>query len=139
MAKYEVVAETLGANPTYSKGDTIEDSGDLKPPFDFDWLERSGAIKKLDADVPTAETAAAEPSSLQMTMPPGLPPMTEHSGTEPPSDLSMVDMDDDQRAALAEAGIRTAADVRAASDEQLRGVKGIGPATLAKLREATQE
>lgn len=50
-------------------------------------------------------------------------------------DLS-ADIDDDQRAALAEAGFGTAEAVRNATDEDLLAVRGIGKATLQKLREA---
>lgn len=46
---------------------------------------------------------------------------------------------DIQRTALAGADIVTVADVRAASDEQLAAVDGIGPVAIGKLREATQE
>lgn len=51
--------------------------------------------------------------------------------------LEGADLTDAQREALAAAGFTTAADVRAASDEQLLAVEGIGPAAVKKLREAT--
>jgi hypothetical protein len=54
------------------------------------------------------------------------------------AELDAVDLTEAQRQALAEAGIRTAADVRAASDERLLEVPGIGPTTLQKLRDATR-
>lgn len=50
MAKYMVMVETLGANPTHSKGDIIEDSGDQKSLYDIPHLLRIGAIEKLGAD-----------------------------------------------------------------------------------------
>jgi DNA integrity scanning protein DisA with diadenylate cyclase activity len=43
-----------------------------------------------------------------------------------------------QRDALVAAGFVTAADIRAATDEQLDAVDGIGPETVKKLREATK-
>lgn len=165
MAKYEVLAETLGSNPTYSKGDIIEDSGALAAPFDFGWLERNGAIQKVGAetareldpdkpsdvqhgtiDDPEAARSSAERGEIvplsgeSSTGPEMVIAPSEAAGSEQigPSDLSAVELDDDQRKALADAGIRTADDVRVASDEQLRAIKGVGPATLLKLREATK-
>lgn len=44
-----------------------------------------------------------------------------------------------QRKALADAGINTADDVRKVSDDDLKSVEGIGPATIIRLREATKE
>lgn len=44
-----------------------------------------------------------------------------------------------QRAALASAGFETAEQIRAATDEQLLAVDGIGPGTLARLRELPKE
>jgi hypothetical protein len=43
-----------------------------------------------------------------------------------------------QRDALLAAGFKTAEDIRAATDEQLLAVPGIGPKTVADLREATR-
>lgn len=44
-----------------------------------------------------------------------------------------------QRDALVEAGFRAPADIRAATDEQLLAVHGVGPSTVTALREATKE
>jgi hypothetical protein len=46
---------------------------------------------------------------------------------------------DEQRAALAEAGYDTLEKVQAATDEELDAVAGIGPATVARLREGQPE
>lgn len=46
---------------------------------------------------------------------------------------------DAQRDALAAAGFFTPADIRAASDDDLTAVDGIGPATVQRLRDAVKE
>lgn len=53
--------------------------------------------------------------------------------------LTGADLTDEQRANLAMAGYRTADDVRAAPDDELLAVEGIGPAAVKRLREATRE
>jgi hypothetical protein len=147
MAKYEVMVDTLGANPTFSKGDIIEDSGEMKPPYDFGHLVRTGAIRKLGDGTATTvastpvEPALVAPVAAMPTPPPATvaeaSPMGEPStGTHAVGALDVLDAD--QQAALSAAGFGSADAIRAASDEDLLKVEGIGPATLRKLREATQ-
>lgn len=53
-------------------------------------------------------------------------------------ELDVDGVSDKQRTALATAGYHTAADIRAASDEDLLAIDGIGETTLSRLREATK-
>jgi 3',5'-cyclic AMP phosphodiesterase CpdA len=136
MAKYEVLVDTLGAIPTYSKGDIIEDDGARKPPFDFGWLEEQGAIKKLNRrdlaarEAEPVEEPASPAAGPDMVVPPGEAPPA------PPDPLAFLS--DEQRAALTAAGYGTPEAIRGATDEQLDAVPGIGEATVQKLREATR-
>lgn len=63
------------------------------------------------------------------------------SPAQPPADPLAAPglLTDAQRQALEEAGIATADDVRAVDDDALASVDGIGPATIARLREAAKE
>lgn len=63
MAKYVVVVETLGANPTHSRGDIIEDSGDQKSLYDIPYLLRTGAIEKMDGGDTPAQAEKSEPAA----------------------------------------------------------------------------
>ena len=81
---------------------------------------RLARAERRRAPVPPA-TPSPPPSQTQ-TAPAGTPAVT-----------------DQQRAALATAGFETAEQIRAATDEQLLDVDGIGPATVTRLREATRE
>jgi hypothetical protein len=142
MAQYEVMVDTLGANPTFSKGDIIEDSGEMKAPYDFPWLLRTGAIK------PAADRVAARPLPTvesEQFVAPVVPAQDEmrpagtgegSTGHHPMMNLDVLDAD--QQAALGKAGFGSAEAIRAASDEDLLKVEGVGPATLRKLRESTQ-
>lgn len=58
---------------------------------------------------------------------------SEVTGTDPLAFLTA-----DQRAALAAKGYGSPEAIRAASDEELDAVDGIGPATVTRLREATE-
>jgi hypothetical protein len=77
MAKYRVMVETLGANPTHNMGDIIEDSGDQKSLYSIPYLLRIGAIEKMDdaghAPAETDGRASSEtaPSGPDMVVAPG--------------------------------------------------------------------
>lgn len=81
---------------------------------------------------PDAPARAASPPASQ-TEPPA-PPAPPANPLDAPGLLT-----DQQRTALAEAGIVTADDVRRVNDDDLESVEGIGPATVARLRAAVGE
>jgi hypothetical protein len=87
-----------------------------------------------------AQTAAALATARGET-PPALTetPRAEGQGDGATAGLDAAELTDPQRQALAEAGYTTDAQVRAAADEELLAVPGIGPATLRQLRELTAE
>jgi predicted flap endonuclease-1-like 5' DNA nuclease len=146
MAKYEVMVDTLGANPTFSKGDIIDDNGEMKPPYDFGHLVRNGAIRKVvestattvhpsPAVMPASSTSSAAEATSQAQGESQQSPRGEAStGHHAVSALDVLDAD--QQAAMRAAGLDTDDKIRAASDDDLKAVEGIGPATIRKLREA---
>lgn len=85
MAKYVVMAETLGANPTHVKGDIIEDSGDQKTLYDIPWLLRTGAIEKMDAGTSADREAPASATTASAPAPTG-PDMVTAPGEQMPKD-----------------------------------------------------
>lgn len=88
-----------------------------------------------ETPAPTAEVSAPVPG-------PGDPDATfvevgggETSSAGAADPFSVVT--EDQAAALKAAGFDTADKIRAASDDELQAVSGVGPAAVSKLREAT--
>jgi DNA uptake protein ComE-like DNA-binding protein len=63
----------------------------------------------------------------------------EADGVRLAGDERLDFLSEDQRASLHSAGFASEADLRAASDEDLRAVKGIGPAAVRDIRKALSE
>jgi predicted flap endonuclease-1-like 5' DNA nuclease len=140
MAEYEVLVTTLGANPTYSKGDIIDTAEASAPKFDWAWLERMESIKRVDDNATRPEAPApAEAPAVQSEAGSQEPPAAS-AALAPDHQAGPLDvLDADQQAAMRAAGLDSAEMIRIASDDDLLKVEGIGPATLRKLREATAE
>lgn len=93
----------------------------------------AAALRDQVADQASYSQAAGEPAPKGDE-----PPAVEPGRPGAPIDSTHPDMDvftAQQRQALAESGLGTPEQVRAASDEQLLAVKGIAAGTLAKFRE----
>jgi hypothetical protein len=91
VAKYEVLTQTLGANPTYSQGDIIDDDGPAKA-YDFAWLEEMGAVKKLSKrDLARREAPEEAPAEDKEPEPEGAPDMVVAPAER------VVKPDDDQK------------------------------------------
>lgn len=96
-------------------------------PEQYDWLVEQGAFGKGKPDTePNAEGTGAT----------GTPPedQTTLSGRK---GIENIGLAPEISYKLKEAGYATVASVRAATDEELDGVEGIGPATVEKIRAAT--
>lgn len=136
--EYVVKHDSIGG--VFSKGDVIPHGT-----YDDEQLARLvglGAIEPVDelpepdrdatGDVPVADVSMSAEEFKEWQDAAALAAAGGADGS-----LDGADLTDAQRAALADAGYRTAADVRAASDADLRKVDGIGDATVKRLREAT--
>lgn len=87
----------------------------------YDWLEGIGALGKAKPEAkPEPEIPPEDPGTLSGRK------SIENVGLAP--EISYK---------LKEAGYTTVASVRGATDEELDGVEGIGPATVEKIRAAT--
>ena len=83
---------------------------------------------------PSVEPAAQAPSAS----PPATTSQPPAGGTQQQAD-PLAFLTPEQRASLAAAGYGSVEAIRAASDQQLDDVPGIGPETVKKLRDATKE
>lgn len=118
------------------------------------WAERyirrhPGAT--IETERPAGAVPASEPM-LDPTLPPNPRPGTiddpvayqaalaDGSITEiDPDSLESLDVSDAVREALQGAGYQTPEQIDAASDDELLGIDGVGPATLAKLRRVSTD
>lgn len=96
-------------------------------------LISDGVLEEVDTPVAAPEPQSA-PARPAPTAAAPSPPATSSQQAGPLDFLSA-----EQRAALTAAGYDTPEAIRAATDDQLDGVDGIGPATVARLREAVKE
>lgn len=142
--KYKVIS-TLLTSPQkdFRAGDVLAPA-DLKAAgFNADFLIANGALSPLEGTEEAGDNGLL-PGGVQGTDP--LPMKTDPSAGNPgnPADLALDDaalsaLDD---AALSQklqgAGLDTPEKVKAASDDDLKAIPGIGPATIAKIRASTQ-
>lgn len=117
-------------------------------PYDLPGEPRPGDDPEKYEAAPTAEESApvpgpGDPESTTFVeigddgTGEALPPVDPIVERTMPGNPFMV-VSDDQAAALRSAGFDSADKIRNASDDDLDAVEGIGPATVARLREATR-
>lgn len=99
------------------------------------WAERY-LRRHPGATIETERSVIADPAAMpevgsDEAAPSVLTPPASGGDPEPLDDL---DVPDTVREALIEAGYQTPEQIDAATDDELLGVNGVGPATLAKLR-----
>jgi len=135
--KYKVIS-TLLTSPQkdFRAGDVVTES-DLKPAgFNAEFLIAGGHLSPLEG---TEDDSPAAPGGTQGTDP--VPMKTGTSGQTGTSSAAAPALDlplDDAALAgiLKTAGLDTADKVKAATDDDLKAISGIGPASIAKIRAA---
>ena len=92
-------------------------------------------VRASQPPAPVAESAPQEPAAAASTGQPAQTGQPQQPADPPKTEVFTVDgIDTDTMEALREAGFDSAEKIKAASDDELLAVKGIGPATLEKLR-----
>lgn len=106
------------------------------PPSPVRSAPQSAEELKARQDAAALEAAGGPPADLEPNAH-GIGPDTD--GGPNPDDDPLSEVSDEQAAELRGAGFGDAASIRAASDEQLLAVPGVGPAAVRRLREAVRE
>jgi hypothetical protein len=98
-------------------------------------VARTGLVNRRISEGALEIGEGASQSPARPRLPQG---RSSASAGNPPAD-PLAFLTDEQRAALTAAGYGTPEAIRAANDEQLDAVPGIGEAAVQKLRDATKE